>query len=93
MSNHTVTPDMLDRPISEASVGEVFSVISLLLESSGMMQPYHPPSPVSPVGFPPSPCNIATHAAFMSVMTRSDTTAKEHWLEIWKHADALCSGT
>jgi hypothetical protein len=88
----TVTVEMLERPVSDMTAGELVGVLGLLRQASGIMQPYFPPNPAD-VMFPPSPCDIATHAAFMAAVSRADTTAKEHWSNIWREADALCSGT
>ncbi len=89
-----VTPDMLERPISEVALGDVASVVSILMQASGITQPVSSANLVPPtILFPPSPCELASQAAFMTYETRTNTTAHDHWYEIWRNAEALCSGT
>ena len=88
-SRSTVTPEMLGRPISEANLGDIAGILGLLLEASGIMRPVHTPIPVH-IGFPPSPCDLATQALYMTVFTSG--SAKEHWQNIYNDATALCGG-
>lgn len=91
ISGSRVTPQMLGRPVSEANLGDIAGILGMLLEASGISRPFHPggefgPHPI----FPPSPCNLAAQALYMTVFTSGSD--KQHWQNIYNEATALCGG-
>jgi hypothetical protein len=86
-----VTPEMLSQPVSEASLGDFVSALDSYFELKGIGGPVSRGSRVViPVSYPPSPCDLATQAAFM-VATTLDAETKQLWQEIYNAADVLCS--
>jgi hypothetical protein len=83
-----VTPEMLQRPVSEANLGEFAGLLGLLLQASGITHPVYTPFPVH-IGFPPNPCHLATQALWMTALADADD--RPLWKTIYDNADLLCS--
>ncbi len=83
-----MTPEMLQRPVSEANLGEFAGALGLLLRASGVMGPVYTPAGVH-VAFPPNPCDLATQALWMTALT--DGNDRHLWQAIYDAANALCS--
>ncbi len=90
ISGSRVTPQMLERSVSEANLGDIAGILGMLLEASGILRPFHPGGEFGPHVHPPSPCDLATQALYMTVFTSGSD--KQHWQNIYNDATALCSG-
>jgi hypothetical protein len=83
-----VTPEMLQRPVSEVNLGEFAGALGMLLRASGVMGPVS--TPAGPhVSFPPSPCDLSMQALWMTTVT--DGNDRILWQTIYDAATTLCA--